>query len=514
MGKIVKYCSSCDEGFAERFGFCPDCGAPLQAFEMNPVQAEQAAAGNSTTPDAAPVEQPVDVTPVTVEPEVPATSFTETPAEFDATPAPIEEEEASFDAVSTHDEEPSDDIIDVPETAFDDDVYETPASNVTYVAGAGLTGLIDESYRESRSGRPDGPRGTAMPAFVGGSNFLGLSDESARAHASYSYQGQYSDVPDSAFDKATGWDYSHPDDGGFYVTVVQDRNHKQRNQLLLGATVLVTFAAVTAWGVSLFGKSLEVGAIGSETSLAYLIDEVPMPVEDEPQKEDKDKGGGGGGGGREEEEETSQGDLADQSRTPTHIKPDVNIVKNDNFELKQPIATTEGDRKFPKEYDRYGDPNSKFAGLSNGTGSGGGQGSGYGQGQGSGYGTGAGSGSGSGSGSGFGDGNGDGTGSGGPNRGGPPPAAIGKTEPLKILAKPQAKYTDAGRTNNVQGSVRLKVTLLASGAVGSITPVTRLPHGLTEQAIAAARLLKFQPAKVNGVPVSKTITIDYSFTIY
>ena len=39
MGKLVKYCSSCDEGFAERFGFCPVCGATLQAFEMNPVAA-------------------------------------------------------------------------------------------------------------------------------------------------------------------------------------------------------------------------------------------------------------------------------------------------------------------------------------------------------------------------------------------------------------------------------------------------------------------------------------------
>ena len=40
MGKIVKYCGSCDESFAEKFGFCPTCGASLQAFEMNPLVAE------------------------------------------------------------------------------------------------------------------------------------------------------------------------------------------------------------------------------------------------------------------------------------------------------------------------------------------------------------------------------------------------------------------------------------------------------------------------------------------
>ena len=37
MGKIVKFCTSCDESFAEKFGFCPNCGSSLQAFEMNPL---------------------------------------------------------------------------------------------------------------------------------------------------------------------------------------------------------------------------------------------------------------------------------------------------------------------------------------------------------------------------------------------------------------------------------------------------------------------------------------------
>src|SRR5690606_38453380 len=37
MAKIVKYCGACDEGFAEKFTFCPTCGGKLEAFEMNPV---------------------------------------------------------------------------------------------------------------------------------------------------------------------------------------------------------------------------------------------------------------------------------------------------------------------------------------------------------------------------------------------------------------------------------------------------------------------------------------------
>ncbi|MFL6468104.1 MAG: hypothetical protein ACJ72Z_09130, partial [Pyrinomonadaceae bacterium] len=43
MGKVLKYCNQCDEGFAERFAFCPVCGTTLQAYEMNPVAAAEAA---------------------------------------------------------------------------------------------------------------------------------------------------------------------------------------------------------------------------------------------------------------------------------------------------------------------------------------------------------------------------------------------------------------------------------------------------------------------------------------
>ena len=84
MGKIVKYCSSCDEGFGERFTFCPDCGSSLQAFEMNPVT------GNS-----APVEEPAPTKPAfvaesPVETEAPANfqEVTETPVEPEVEEAP------------------------------------------------------------------------------------------------------------------------------------------------------------------------------------------------------------------------------------------------------------------------------------------------------------------------------------------------------------------------------------------------------------------------------------------
>ena len=143
---------------------------------------------------------------------------------------------------------------------------------------------------------------------------------------------------------------------------------------------------------------------------------------------------------------------------------------------------------------------------------GGGQGSGEGTGQGSGRGTGAGSGSGSGSGGGTGDGNGDGVGPDG--NGNPPPPVARVTQPLRITAKQKAQYTDLARQNNVQGTVTLRVTFNANGSIGSISTVKGLPHGLTEQAIAAARAMRFEPEMVNGQPRTTTRPVSFTFNIY
>lgn len=236
-----------------------------------------------------------------------------------------------------------------------------------------------------------------------------------------------------------------------------------------------------------------------------------MVVDEEVEKKNNDKGGGGGGGGREDPNPESQGDLANQTEHPVR-PPNANTYRSDNFELKMPVPSTQGNQKFEPKYDRYGNPNA-MAGLpSNGPGSGGGMGSGFGTGQGSGSGSGAGSGSGSGYGGGRGNGNGDGDGDGDSNH---PPGVVAKvTTPYKILAQPKAMYTDEARTKGIQGSVTLKITLLASGGIGSITPVKTLGYGLTEKAIAAARLIKFEPKKVNGVPQSVIVTREYTFSIY
>ena len=60
----------------------------------------------------------------------------------------------------------------------------------------------------------------------------------------------------------------------------------------------------------------------------------------------------------------------------------------------------------------------------------------------------------------------------------------------------------------------LRVTFNANGTIGGISAVSGLPNGLTEQAIAAARGIRFEPAKKNGVPYTVTKQVAYTFTLY
>lgn len=85
---------------------------------------------------------------------------------------------------------------------------------------------------------------------------------------------------------------------------------------------------------------------------------------------------------------------------------------------------------------------------------------------------------------------------------------------LIALRKPRALYTDKGRGNNVSGTVRLKVLFRADGQIGEITVLQKLGSGLTEEAIKAARKIKFVPAEIDGKPVDFIKAVEYTFTLY
>ena len=135
-------------------------------------------------------------------------------------------------------------------------------------------------------------------------------------------------------------------------------------------------------------------------------------------------------------------------------------------------------------------------------------GSGSGSGSGQGVGSGSGRGTGQGGGSGVGSGQGNGIGSGAVT------SPVPENTPLQIISKPSPRYTDIARIYDISGEVNARVTFLANGEIGSVTPVKSLPFGLTLQAVAAAKQMKFSPPTRNGVPYAVTKTVVFSFQIY
>lgn len=89
-----------------------------------------------------------------------------------------------------------------------------------------------------------------------------------------------------------------------------------------------------------------------------------------------------------------------------------------------------------------------------------------------------------------------------------------QTRNLILLSKPRAAYTDFARFYQITGSVLTRVTFLANGEIGTVTPITKLPFGLTNQAISAARGIRFEPAIKDGQPINVTKQVIYSFTLY
>jgi TonB family protein len=82
-----------------------------------------------------------------------------------------------------------------------------------------------------------------------------------------------------------------------------------------------------------------------------------------------------------------------------------------------------------------------------------------------------------------------------------------------ILYKERAKYTDQARQNEVQGTVVLNVVFGADGRMTQIRIIRGLPDGLTEQAITAAQVIRFEPAVKDGRRVSVRGNLEFSFNL-
>jgi TonB family protein len=230
-----------------------------------------------------------------------------------------------------------------------------------------------------------------------------------------------------------------------------------------------------------------------------------------------EKPAGGGGGGRQEQAPASAGKLPTADLNPPIVTaapqpppPNPKLPVLPTMQV-DPLLVKHDPRDIP-----YGLPNSTATVPSSGPGRGGGMGDGSGGGMGTGEGTGLGPGRGYNTGGG--DPNLGGGGPGGGGGGGVdytrPFRQNEVTRKALITFKPEPGFTEEARKNNVTGVVRLRAILHASGSVTSIMTVKGLPDGLTEKAIAAAKQIRFTPAEKDGRAVSQYVVLEYNFNIY
>lgn len=85
---------------------------------------------------------------------------------------------------------------------------------------------------------------------------------------------------------------------------------------------------------------------------------------------------------------------------------------------------------------------------------------------------------------------------------------------IRLMTKPEPPYTEKARQKQVTGTVVLKAVFSSKGTVEKIQAVVELPEGLTEKAIAAAKMIKFYPAVKDGKSVAAVMQLEYNFNLY
>lgn len=84
----------------------------------------------------------------------------------------------------------------------------------------------------------------------------------------------------------------------------------------------------------------------------------------------------------------------------------------------------------------------------------------------------------------------------------------------QVLHEVKPVYTPQAMQQKIQGSVWLRIVVLANGNVGDVEVTRSLDQefGLDNQAISAARQWRFKPGTKNGRPVPVRVTLELTFT--
>jgi TonB family protein len=106
-----------------------------------------------------------------------------------------------------------------------------------------------------------------------------------------------------------------------------------------------------------------------------------------------------------------------------------------------------------------------------------------------------------------------GSGDGGKGAGAGAAAEGAVTASVAILYKPNPAYSPEGRAHKMQGDVVLEVVFLASGRMLVTRVVSGLGFGLDEQAMEAAKRIRFTPAMRDGKPVDFPARVRIEFRL-
>jgi TonB family protein len=95
----------------------------------------------------------------------------------------------------------------------------------------------------------------------------------------------------------------------------------------------------------------------------------------------------------------------------------------------------------------------------------------------------------------------------------PSSAPSAETGPVEILFKPHPIYSPEARALRIEGEVLVEIQFSASGGIRILRIVQGLGHGLDESAVAAAREIRFRPAREGGVSVDATALVHFQFQL-
>jgi len=92
-------------------------------------------------------------------------------------------------------------------------------------------------------------------------------------------------------------------------------------------------------------------------------------------------------------------------------------------------------------------------------------------------------------------------------------ACGGETSRPRPVSMAHPRYTDAARAAAIEGRVRVRLEVDASGAVTNATVISPLGHGLDEAAVQAALGSRFEPALECGRAVAASFVVSIRFTL-